>query len=79
MSEFLDWHPASINAQKAYQSRIKLQNLIYENPINGIEILRKDWKFGEVSEIWDDFIFDNFLRPVFDKNESSDIKHAIRR
>ena len=38
-----------------------------------------EWNFGKISEIWDDFIFDNCIRPVLDKNHNAEIKEAIRR
>ena len=59
MSDFLDWHPSSVNAQKLYDTRSNLQDLIYENPLEGVTALSNSWKFGKVSEIWDDYIFDH--------------------
>ena len=77
MSEFLEWHPSSKKAQKLYDFRLSLQKYIAKNPKKGITILREDWKFGEVSEIWDDFIFDNCVRPVLDTTQQIEIKDAI--
>ena len=79
MSDFLDWHPSSKNAQKLYDIRADLQDFVYRKPAEGIDHLANTWKFGKVSEIWDDYIFDHCMRPVFDKNENISIKDAIRR
>ena len=48
-------------------------------PYKGVTVLMNEWKFGKISEIWDDFIFDNCIRPVLDKNHNAEIKEAIRR
>ena len=79
MSDFLDWHPASENAKKLYDNRANLQDLIYKNPMVGINTLRKKWNFGKISEIWDDFIFENCVRVVLDRNDKAFFKESVCR
>ena len=79
MSDFLDWHPSSVNAERLYDERINLQEIIFKKPVKGVKILKAEWKFGKVSEIWDDYIFDHCIRPVLDKNDNANIRDAIRR
>ena len=79
MSEFLEWHPSSSNADKLYAQRDKIINAILINPINAIKSLEQDWNFGKISELWDDYIFDNIIRPALQVNQTHDLTTAINR
>ena len=79
MSDFLKWHPSSNKAKTFYSNRQKISDLIFLKPVKGIRFLRKDWKFGLVSEIWDDFIFENCIRPVLDRNLLEKNESAVNR
>ena len=79
MSEFLEWHPSSSNADNLYAQRDKIINAILINPINPIKSLEQDWNFGKISELWDDYIFDNIIRPALQVNQTHDLTTAINR
>ena len=79
MSDFLDWHPSSAKAAELYAIREKISEALFIDPVKTINCLQTDWNFGKVSEIWDDFIFENCIRSVLDKNSSEEIKAAVRR
>lgn len=79
MTEFLDWHPSSYNAQKLYEQRNILVKQIYLNPVQAFKHLESFWNFGRISEIWDDYIFDNIVRPVLDQNLNSKLVDSINR
>lgn len=68
MTDFLEWHPSSHNAQKLYEKRNTIIKQILRNPIKAFQQLEREWNFGKISEIWDDFIFDNIVRPALDEN-----------
>ena len=77
MTDFLDWHPSSHNSQKLYELRNKLIQQILLNPRKAFEQLECKWNFGKVSEVWDDFIFDNIIRPVLDQTLSLKLADSI--
>ena len=79
MTDFLDWHPSSHNAQKLYEQRNILIKQILLNPRKAIEQLAREWNFGKISELWDDFIFDNIVRSALDQNLNSNIVDSINR
>ena len=79
MSEFLNWHPSSVNAERLYNHRDQIAKHIYQNPFKGIQYLQKQWRFGQVSESWDDFVFESCVRMVLDQNLKANIKESIRR
>lgn len=79
MTEFLDWHPSSRNATKLYDQRNVLVKQILANPIKAFKHLESCWNFGRISEIWDDFIFDNIVRPALDQNLNSHLVDSINR
>ena len=59
MTDFLDWHPSSHNSQRLYERRTLFIEQILLNPRKAFEQLESEWNFGKVSEVWDDFVFDN--------------------
>ena len=79
MTDFLDWHPSSFNAQKLYEQRNTLINQILLYPAKAFEKLVIEWNLGKISEIWDDFIFDNIVRPALDQNQNSKLVDSINR
>lgn len=79
MSEFLTWHPSSDNGKAIYAIRSRLIDQIYRDPKKALDVLRREWKFGEVSELWDDFIFDNIIRAVLDQNQLDSLTAALSR
>lgn len=79
MSEFLKWHPSSEKGESLYSRRDEFIRDIYADPVNAFDSLEKQWRFGQVSEIWDDYIFDNLIRPALDKNSRDEISTAVCR
>ena len=69
MSEFLNWHPSSTFGQKLYTKSAELQKIIFTKPLEGFNILKQEWKFGQISELWDDYIFNTIIRKVLDENQ----------
>ena len=77
-SMFLQWHPSSANGKLLYEQRLQLQKNVLKNPKQGISYLKETFKFGVVSEIWDDFVFQHVFLEVFDKLlNHSDVSRAI--
>ena len=75
---FLQWHPSSANGKLLYEQRLQLQKNVLKNPKQGISYLKETFKFGVVSEIWDDFVFQHVFLEVFDKLlNHSDVSRAI--
>ena len=79
MSNFLEWHPSSKKANDLYLIREKISDSLFLDPEKTINLLQRKWKFGEVSEVWDDFIFETCIRPVLDRNSKDKIDVAVRR
>ena len=79
MTEFLDWHPSSYNAQKLYEQRNILVKQILLNPVQAFEQLENCWNFGRISEIWDDYVFDNVVRPALDQNLNLKLVDSINK
>lgn len=79
MSAFLKWHPSSEKGESLYLQRDKLIRDVYADPFPAFDSLQKHWRFGQISEIWDDYIFENIIRPVLDKNSKDEISRAVRR
>ena len=77
MTVFLDWHPSSHNSQRLYEQRTLFIEQILLNPRKAFEQLESEWNFGKVSEVWDDFIFDNIIRPVLDQTLSLKLADSI--
>ena len=66
MSQFLIWHPASQKGNELYAEKDYLIDFISRKPKNAISYLTKKWNFGKVSELWDDYIFTNCVKPALD-------------
>lgn len=79
MSDFLEWHPSSPKAENLYAQRKNIAEKLFLEPANGISLLQKEWRFGSISEIWDDFIFETCIRPVLDRNLNDKIETQVRR
>ena len=79
MSDFLTWHPSSENGNLLYSRRQEISKQIFEDPVAGINCLKEEWKFGSISELWDDFVFSTCIKDVLDKNELQPIREAIHR
>ena len=79
MSEFLEWHPSSWNADRLYSQKDEIINAVLKNPVKAIKDLETRWNFGKISEIWDDFIFDNIIRSSLQANDADDLTTAVNR
>ena len=72
-------HPSSHNAQKLYEHRNIFIKQILLNPRKAFEQLEREWTFGKVSELWDDFIFDNIVRPALDQTLKLKLVDSVNR
>lgn len=77
--EFLKWHPSSASARLLESKKDECLRLIKENPEQGIQFLVKQFKFGKVSELWDDHVFNKCIRPVLENNASDNLEIAVNR
>ena len=78
-SPFLRWHPSSDAARQLDANQGELSKLIEVNPQIGIQRLTTEYHFGSESELWDDYIFNQCIRPVLEKNLQDSLKNPINR
>ena len=79
MSDLLLWHPSSEKGRLVFEQRVDIAEKIYANPVETFKYLKEQLNFGRVSELWDDYIFENCVRPVLQRLVNDDLSHAINR
>lgn len=78
-SPFLRWHPSSDAARQLDANQAELSIQIEVNPQIGIQRLTTEYHFGSESELWDDYVFNQCIRPVLEKNLKDSLKNSINR
>jgi len=78
-SPYLAWHPSSPAARHLDDHQACLVKEIKDNPQAGIRKLVVNYHFGRESDLWDDYIFNQCIRPVLAWNACETLQTAVDR